>query len=111
MENTRLDSSALLELKEMLEDEFDDLISTYIRDADLKMTQLAQKIEAADFPEIRHLAHSLKGASINIGIIKFGELCHQLENAAHSQNPSNFDECYALMKSEYDWVSSELSKI
>ena len=111
MDDTRLDSSALLELKEMLEDEFEDLISTYIRDADFKMSQLAEKIEEVDFPEIRHLAHSLKGASINIGIVRFGKLCHQLESAAQSQNASNFEEYFALMKSEYDWVSTEIIKI
>jgi HPt (histidine-containing phosphotransfer) domain-containing protein len=111
MNDIRIDSSALLELKEMLEDEFDDLINTYIRDADQKMAQLPNLIEAGDFAEVRHLSHSLKGASINIGIMRFGELCHQLESAAHNQNSSNFDEYFAKMKSEFEWVVVELPKI
>jgi HPt (histidine-containing phosphotransfer) domain-containing protein len=110
MNETRIDVDALSELKEMLEDEFGELIETYIRDVSNKMSQLKELIRGSDFVAVRELAHSIKGASVNIGVLKFGELCHRLEMAASEQNSGIFSEWFEQMSSEYEWVKNELTQ-
>lgn len=90
MSTPRIDEEAITELKEMLEDEFPDLIETYISDTQTKLDLLQQEIANGNAVEVRKLAHSLKGASVNIGIMAFGELCHDLEEQAKTEQSGDF---------------------
>ena len=84
MTTERIDLNALNELKEILEDEFDHLIATYIQDTQNKLDRLKAAASIANSAEVRELAHSIKGASINIGVMRLSELCQQMESAAVS---------------------------
>ena len=80
------DQETLDELQELLEDEFVELIETYIRDTESKVSLLDDAIKSDDSDQTRKLAHSVKGASYNLGIQEFGELCHQMETEAAGGN-------------------------
>lgn len=108
MTHQRIDLETLSELKEMLEEEFTDLIETYISDTQAKVEQISEFIEKKDAPEVRRLAHSMKGSSVNLGINHLGDICHQLENEAASGNDSNFTSHFEKISSEVTWVISEL---
>jgi len=104
----RLDPLVLAELKELLEDDFTDLISTFIRDTQQRLELLASAILTEDFSSARMSAHSLKGSSINIGFVQFAQLCHEMEEAAKA---TKLDSCRTLLPAllvEAEWVLEQL---
>ena len=77
-----LDEEALAELQEVMEDEFDILINTYINDSSDRIAHLRAALEKSDADSFAKSAHSFKGSCINIGAPRLGELCFQAEKAA-----------------------------
>ncbi|WP_320822528.1 Hpt domain-containing protein [Reinekea sp.] len=108
MTEQRLDPLILAELKELLEEEFPELIATFIRDAQQRLELLALAIETDDVSNTRMAAHSLKGSSSNIGFAQFAQLCHEVEEAAKALQ---LDSCRALLPAlvvEAEWVLDQL---
>ena len=56
-----IDNEQLAELKDVLEDEFGILISTYLADAKLRLQLIEQGLQNQDYDAVRLAAHSLKG--------------------------------------------------
>jgi HPt (histidine-containing phosphotransfer) domain-containing protein len=108
MKVQRFDLLALAELKELLEEEFPELIATFIWDTQQRLALLALAIEAADAGSTRMSAHSLKGSSINIGFAQFAQLCDEIEQTAKI---GKLDNCRALLSAlllEAEWVFDHL---
>ena len=61
------------------------LLETFLQSAAADIQTLHHTIEAGAFEKTRNAAHSLKGASHNIGAHEMGNLCQTLETLAHSQ--------------------------
>src|SRR5690554_8238582 len=80
-EKPHLDEAALAELRDVMEDEFDILIQTYISDSRDRLEALRQALSDGDPDALAKAAHSFKGSSINIGAPRLGELCHIIEQA------------------------------
>lgn len=77
-----LDSDNLAMLKDVMEDEFDLLLQTYIDDCLSRLPQMREQLAAAEAEELRRNAHSMKGSSSNIGANVLSDLAHQLEDLA-----------------------------
>lgn len=75
-----IDNEQLAELKEVLEDEFSVLIDTYLTDAKFRLQLIENGINSQDYEAVRLAAHSLKGASANLGALVLAELCEKLEH-------------------------------
>ena len=75
-----IDTEQLAELKEVLEDEFSVLIDTYLTDAKLRLNLIKNGIATQDYEAVRLAAHSLKGASANLGAVILAQLCEKLEH-------------------------------
>ena len=90
MMTIHLNLEQLSELKEVLEDEFSVLITTYLQDAILRQEMIAAAIHAKDYDAARLAAHSLKGASANLGALMLAELCEHLE---HDCRAGRYDNC------------------
>jgi histidine phosphotransfer protein HptB len=75
-----IDTEQLAELKEVLEDEFGVLISTYLTDAKFRLQLIQNGINSQDYEAVRLAAHSLKGASANLGALILAQLCEKLEH-------------------------------
>ena len=74
-----IDNEQLAELKDVLEDEFGILISTYLADAKLRLQLIEQGLQNQDYGAVRLAAHSLKGASANLGALLLAQICERLE--------------------------------
>ncbi len=88
-----IDAEQLAELKEVLEDEFGVLISTYLTDAQFRLQLIQNGINSHDYEAVRLAAHSLKGASANLGALLLAQLCEKLE---HDCKAGHYQECNAL---------------
>ena len=108
MELKSIDKNALLELKDLLEDEFQELIETYIADTNAKLDETRECLRTSNIDQTRRLAHSVKGASVNIGVVKLGELCSQIEQSAIENNISICRELFDSAIAELTIVQEEL---
>ncbi len=76
-----LDEEALAELRDVMEDEFEVLIQTYLADSRDRIRALREALEAEDSDAFAKTAHSFKGSCINIGAPRLGEICLKAEMA------------------------------
>lgn len=105
-----LDTNALSELKEIMEDEFSTLIDTYLNDSLWRIDLLKKASVQVDFDDISKTAHSFKGSSINIGAIYLAELCRQLEDDAKLGNLSHINELLDKINKEFEQVKSDIAQ-
>ena len=76
-----LDEEALAELRDVMEDEFEVLIQTYLADSRDRIQALREALKAEDSDAFAKTAHSFKGSCINIGAPRLGEICLKAEMA------------------------------
>ncbi|MBK7299894.1 MAG: Hpt domain-containing protein [Moraxellaceae bacterium] len=106
-----IDNEQLAELKDVLEDEFGILISTYLADAKLRLQLIEQGLQNQDYDAVRLAAHSLKGASANLGAVILAQLCEKLEHDCKVVG-SNFKSAWyvSAITEELNIVVTELQK-
>lgn len=79
MSDQHIDAASLQELREIMEDEFEMLIHVFIEDAQEKLKQIQDGINAQAREEVRAPAHAIKGSSANICAGPLSQLCASLE--------------------------------
>lgn len=84
-----LDYSTISELKELLEDDFNDVIDIYIKSTTKIIEKMILAYNTEDHSEIQRLAHSLKSSSSNVGAKKISTLAKDLEEIDMKNYPSN----------------------
>lgn len=95
------DLDSLEMLKEIMEDEFDDLIRIYLEDSDKRLPELRDAETKLDAGVLRELAHSFKGASSNISALPLAELCLIVETAARDNDLSAVPATLDKIDAEY----------
>ncbi len=106
-----VDIETLTMLKEVMEDDFPQLISTFLDDATVRIGQLTDLLDAKDCDELRLCAHSLKGSSSNLGALPLSELCFEVETKAKEQQLEGLEISIATIKQEFEVVKSVLEKL
>lgn len=69
----------LIELSEILDEEFGSLIETYISDSRVRLDQALACLRSGEWELARREFHCLKGSSANIGAESFSAICQHLE--------------------------------
>ncbi len=104
----RFDDDALALLRDIMEDEFEDLIHVFITDSDIRLQHLSQAYSAQQFDEVRRLAHSFKGASSNVATPLLTQLCFQVEEAAQQRQVPRLISGLRALQTEYLHVREAL---
>ncbi len=104
---SHFDEEALEMLKEVMEEEFPELIAVFIRDSEERLPRLKDAIAAGNAGEIRELAHSFKGASSNISAQVLADGCFALEKAGREQQLDHAPAQFEQVQAEY-WQVKEL---
>ena len=81
MSIVHVDDDMLEELRMILEGEFPGLIRQFIQDSVLRVQEMEQALATGDAQAVRRIAHSLKGASGNLGLPVLAGYCNDLEEA------------------------------
>ena len=101
-----LDEEALSELQDVMEDEFEILIETYLKDSRERIGSLREAMTSGDADAFAKAAHSFKGSCINIGAPHLGELCMKAEKAGKegelSATPAMLDAIEAEFRNVVD---------
>ncbi len=110
MSSEIIDLDVLNELKEIMEDDFDELIETFIADGQKQLDALRVAIDASIVPDIRRIAHTLKGSSANLGANALSETCKVLEHDAAEDNLGDVNKQYEKIRNAYEAVKGFLSR-
>ena len=105
------DTEALDMLREVMEEEFGELIQVYMQDSEARLPAIHQASDDGNAESLRELAHSFKGASSNIGAAALAKLCYELENAGRENRLENTASLIAAIEQEYDAVKALLQQM
>ena len=111
MSTNSIDLDTLNELKEIMEDEFTELVTVFITDGIKQIDDLRQAIAASEADNIRRIAHTLKGSSSNLGINGLSELSKTLEFKAADNQLNGADELLQKIIDEYEAVKQTLEDL
>ncbi|KMQ74953.1 Hpt domain-containing protein [Marinobacter subterrani] len=103
-----LDEEALAELQDVMEDEFEVLIHTYLEDSRDRIRSLREALAANDSDAFAKAAHSFKGSCINIGAPRLGELNLKAELAGKASRLEDVPALLAAIDAEFREVGERL---
>ncbi|HET8850341.1 MAG TPA: Hpt domain-containing protein [Marinobacter sp.] len=103
-----LDEDALAELRDVMEDEFELLIRTYVADSRSRMSALRDACDRQDPDLFAKAAHSFKGSCINIGAPRLGDICLQAEQLGKTGDLASAPGLLAQMEEEFSVVADRL---
>jgi len=103
-----LDSQVLNQLRDEIGSSFHKMVQVYLEDAPLQLQLIRRAMQAANTLQLRELAHSLKGASRNLGAEKLAALAKQLEEQAHQGNVPDVEETMKHLLQSYEPVQQAL---
>ncbi|WP_227519862.1 Hpt domain-containing protein [Mangrovitalea sediminis] len=103
-----MDDEALAELREVMDDDFSILISTFIDDSAERVSTLKKRFDAADAEAFSKAAHSFKGSCINIGAPRLGDLCLEAEQMGRSGDLTGAEDLLASIEQEFETVKTLL---
>ncbi len=102
---THLDDAVLSDLKEMMEGEFEFLVTTFIDDSKQRLEDIQGFLEAENSADFGRACHSLKGSATNLGLPGLSDLCRQGEEMGYSGQMQQANELVDSIKAEFDQVS------
>jgi len=109
--NKGLDLELLNELVDIMGDDMQMLITSYLEDTKEKLVAMNLLRISTQQDDIYRLAHSLKGSSRNVGLVDFANYCEEIEKLAREGQLT--DKSFDLSKfdSLFETASSQLSQL
>lgn len=105
-----LDLSALAELKEVMEEEFDILLETFLYDSAERVIQIKAAAKERDSEALSRAAHSFKGSCTNIGVPVLAKLCMDAEQKGKKDELEGIDELVVSIDQAFTEVSKLLKE-
>jgi HPt (histidine-containing phosphotransfer) domain-containing protein len=87
------------------------LAREYERDSDRQLTAMHQALADADAHALERAAHTLKGASANLGAARLAELCARLQELGRAGELDGAATLVAAAVTELDRVHRELPEL
>src|SRR5262245_61648287 len=86
------------------------LITLYFEDAPARLVAMREAIADRRAMELERTAHSLKGSSASLGVIRLSELCFELEEQARSRDFEAAASTLCTANAEFEQAKTELQK-
>ncbi|MCR9261271.1 MAG: Hpt domain-containing protein [Pseudomonadaceae bacterium] len=109
--NEVLNEELLNELKLIMEDEFSDLMQTFLVESEKQFLSAQSAWDGGDFPKLRLSAHSLKGSCANVGAEQLQQTCALLENQALAGNGDHVPELLARVSTQLNDVHDVIEQL
>lgn len=87
------------------------LFEVFLADEPARVAAMAQAIDQGDLELLRHLAHSLKGASATLGMPRVSAACRELEFAARDGRTEGLTQCQARVAREMETLYAEMRRV
>ncbi len=106
-----LDPAALLHRVEGDEEIYREILEIYLEDTPEQIKKLKQYIAENDPDHVRNQAHTLKGASANVGALKLQKISFELEKAGKDKAYELMPPLLAEVENEFDSLKQQIKKI
>ena len=90
------------------EDEFLEMTELYLETSNSDLSKLQAAVKENQMEEIVERAHSLKGASGNMGFMDIYEVAKEIEQNARDQIIEGAEEAIATIKEQLDLLSDQV---
>lgn len=98
------------EMRDLLEEDFQDLVSTYLVDSRHRISLLATAVSENDNANGFEIAHAIKGASANLGAVQMLELSSKLQEASRANTISQHESTVGQMLVAMDTLEADIQK-
>ena len=85
-----LDSKTIVELQELMGDDYLTVYEAFIRSTEAYLSELEAAVKNNDVERIGVILHTLKGSSANIGAVRFSEICKSFMEEAKNNASCDF---------------------
>ena len=109
--NVLIDQTELLALINIMEDEFNTLLETFIQDSEIKLETLALTVHASNTLETNDILHLLKGSCLSIGAIRLISLLTSLETLANEASFNGIKQRLPQLERCYRETVDEINRI
>ena len=103
-----LDEKVLLELREIMDDDYLSLLQTYLRNAPQLVEEIRTAIRQADVEAMVLPIHSLKSSSANVGAMQLSELAREAERLARAGQLRDAEALFRSMDSAFSTAEAAL---
>ncbi len=112
MQQDSIDYTTIEMLKDILEDDFIELIETFLADASLRISEMQGILEGHNgIDQLEMPAHTLKGSSGNIGAVKLSQYCAQLVENVRDGKTESLTTLVDDIAGEYNAIIPQLNNI
>ncbi|MDG4553926.1 MAG: Hpt domain-containing protein [Candidatus Competibacter sp.] len=80
-----LDNEVIAELREIMEDEFAELLHTFLGDLPLQLDRLRIAVTQSDADAIKTIAHTIKPTCAYLGALRLAEMFRRMEQAGREK--------------------------
>lgn len=109
-ERRPLDEQTVRRLREEIGDGFSRMAQVFFEDTPDQLEALGRAVESGDASALCDIAHGLKGAAMNLGANRFGDIARQLESLGRSGTTQGSDELLGSLFVEYECVTAALRR-
>ncbi len=106
-----LNEDLLEELKMIMEDDFSDLMHTFLVESERQYNQAKSAWEADDFSSLRLSVHTLKGSCANVGAETLHQTCARLEDLAKAGSRDEVPELLARASEQLADVQNRIKAL
>jgi len=90
-------------------DELQEIVELFLETSDTDLHKLRSAIDQGDTQQVFEAAHSIKGASGNLGFMAISEVAKEVEMKAREKNLYGANEAVVNIKEELDRIDQALS--
>lgn len=107
-EKQLIDRETLAALQDVMEDDFQQLIDTFLTDSTQKLADMQRALAAGQCDDLRRAAHSFKGSSSNIGAAGIVAICKSIEDQAAARKLAGIESQLVDLQQEFSLVRAQL---
>jgi HPt (histidine-containing phosphotransfer) domain-containing protein len=93
------------------EEGFQEILALFLKTVPGNIESLAEAVRKKDAPLIRRLAHSLKGASGNVGALKISQTAKHIEQGSKEGDLNQADEFLKYLREDFRAFQEAVSRI
>lgn len=108
---TLIDDQTIANLRELGEDVLKELVDLYLEDAPKQISSIELSLKQMDSEGLRRSAHSLKGASANLGANDLAALCLKMETQGKLKDFSGTEQLLNDINACLKKTSVEMKKL
>lgn len=106
----RIDFEQFNALRDLLEDDLNDLVQLFFEDSKLRMDEIYLALETRDNRLGYEAVHAIKGASANLGANLLSDLCYKLQMQCKEKQILNSEALIHNIDKERQLLIEELKK-